>query len=296
MSRWKLPRWKRTPTSTPEPAPQFRGTVASEGKLHATLTRSNGSQTLIVLIPDGQVFTFPSEHPNFVTARDLAFSDNAPKDADSYRKLFDVEEAVRDLFGVITDRVRVAEGIVYFDDVRVHNTVTERILDFMEQGRTDLSPLARFMENVNDNPNEKCRETLFEWLEANKLALDDDGHVICFKGVSSNYTPSRRGPGIVDGVDLGDNALIEYKPGSIVSIERSKCNEGAAHCGVGLHVANEKFARNFNGQRVIEVRVNPRDVVSVRLDGRDKIRCCRLRVVGDVPPGTAFANALKVGV
>lgn len=292
---WKWSRRRATVPANGGYTPSF--TTADTGKLHWTLSGSNGDTTLIVLCPDGQAFTFPHEHPHFALARDLAI-ENGEKDSEAYRKLFNVEEKVRNLFGVITDRVRVSEGNVYFDDRPVHNTVTDRILQFMEEGRTDFAPLAKFMENIADNPNEKCRETLFEWLEANSLAIDEEGFVVCFKGVKTDFTPSRRGPGIVNGIDLGNNALIEYKTGNIVSIERSKCDEGAATCAIGLHVANRRFADTFvsGASKTMEVRVNPRDIVSVRLDGREKIRCCRLRVVGEAPPAEFFNKALRVGV
>jgi hypothetical protein len=290
---WKWPRKKRREEEKTTGA-SFSG--VTDDKLRYSLTGQNGSSTLVVMCPDGQAFTFPSEHPNFKLADELA-REKGEKSSEEYRKLFDVEQRVRDLFGVLTDRVRVAEGIVYFDEKPVHNVISDRILAFMEEGRTDFTPLAKFMENIEDNPNAQCRETLFEWLEANSLAIDEDGFVVCFKGVKNDYTPSRTGPAIVNGVDLGDDATIHYTPGNIISIAREKCNESAAQCSTGLHVANRRFADTFNSTpKTVEVRVNPRDVVSVRLDGREKIRCCRLRVVGDAPPASHFNSALRVGV
>jgi hypothetical protein len=153
------------------------------------------------------------------------------------------------------------------------------------------------MENIADNPNENSRNQLFDWLERHHLAIDEDGFVVCFKGVSAEYKPSRNGPGIVNGVDMGANALLDYSPGNTVSIERSKCDENPnIHCSVGLHVANRRFAENHM-IKTVEVRVNPRDFVSVTNDSsREKIRCCRLRVVGDAPPADYFNSALRVGV
>lgn len=297
MAMWKWPRRKRSTTTTAQQS--FSGTVADSGKLHASLTRSNGTMTLNVLCPDGKSFMFPSEHPNFVKAKALAFPDEgeAQKDSEAYRKLFDVEDSIRDLFGVITDRVRVSEGVVYFDEKPIHNQITEQILRFMEEGRDDFTPLAKFMEQLEANPNERSKEHLFQWLEKSQLAIDEDGWVIGFKGVSQDYTPSRRGPGIVNGVDLGSNALIEYKPGNLVSIPREKVDESTSHCSIGLHVGTRSFADSFNSTpRTVEVRFSPADVVSVDQSDRQKIRVCRLRVVGDAPPASHFNAALRVGV
>lgn len=299
---WKWQRRKKA-VETSSPQASFTGAVSEQGKVHATLTRSNGSMTLIVLCPDGFSFTFPNEHPNFIHARSLAFPEDgsaAEKASEKYRRLFDVEESVRDLFGVITDRVRVSEGIVYFDDNAMHNTVTEQILRFMEEGIQDYKPLAKFMENIADNPNENSRNQLFDWLELHHLAIDENGHVVCFKGVSRDYKPSRSGPGTViypDGRIVKGPGLLDYSPGNQVAIERSLCDENPNnHCSVGLHVANRRFADEHQGHTV-EVRVNPKDFVSVTADSsREKIRCCRLFVVGDAPPASHFNSALRVGV
>jgi hypothetical protein len=298
---WKWPRRRRSSevSTVAKSTPTF-GTPAAD-KLHFSLSGSNGTRNLVVMCPDGKAFTFPNEHPNYEAAVKLAL-DEGEKDSEKYRKLFDVEESVRDLFGVITDRVRVAEGEVYFDDKPVHNTVTEQILRFMEEGipQEKWTALAKFMENIAENPNENSRNQLYDWLELHHLAIDEDGHVVCFKGVSNDYKPSRNGPGTVvypDGrVIETRSGLLDYHPGNVVSIDRAIVNENKnVHCSVGLHVSNRRYADSFS-TRVVEVRVNPRDFVSVTADsGREKIRCCRLRVVGDAPPADYFNSALRVG-
>lgn len=292
-SIWK---WTRRKREEPSGTSRTFSGVASDDKLRWSITGTNGDTTLVIFCPDGKAFSFPKDHPNFTVAEELARV-KGEKSSEEYRKLYDVEEAVRNLFGVVTDRVRVAEGIVYFDEKPIHNIVADRLLQFMEEGIRDFTPLAKFMENIEGNPNPKARETLFQWLENNQLAIDEDGFVVCFKGVKSDYTPTRSGPGIVNGVELKAGELIKYAPGNLVSIPREKCDESNAHCSVGLHVANRSFARNFsNSTKVMEVRVNPANVVSVALDGREKIRCCQLRVVGEAPPAEHFNKALRVGV
>jgi hypothetical protein len=300
---WK---WRRKRPQQSRPAQQFTGNVSNDDKIIANLTRRNGTRNLLILCPDGQSYMFPNDHPNFDKAVALAIdSENPPLDSESYRKLFDVEESVRDLFGLITDRVRVAQGVVYFDEKEVHNAVTEQIIAFMDSGRQDFAPLAKFMEQLSENPNERSRDSLFEWLEKQQLAIDDEGHVIGFKGVDRNYKPSRVGPGIVDGVPVDESKgeKIVYNPGSIVSIPRDRVDESLSHCSIGLHIGTRSFADRFqsgygqgNGGKTVEVRFSPRDVVSVDKSNREKIRVCRLRVVGDAPPAEHFEKALRVGV
>jgi hypothetical protein len=142
--RWKWPRRKGAGGNTGSNSPQsFSPTVANSDKLHWFLTGSNGDTTLVVMCPDGAALSFPHDHPNFVAAEKLAREDKC-KDSAEYKKLFDVEDAIRNLFGVITDRVRVAEGVVYFDEKPIHNVTTDRILQFMEEGRTVLRSVEIF--------------------------------------------------------------------------------------------------------------------------------------------------------
>jgi hypothetical protein len=50
-------------------------------------------------------------------------------------------------------------------------------------------------------------------------------------------------------------------------------------CSTGLHVACFDYAKDF-GERLIEVKVNPRDVVAVPVDyNGTKLRCCQFEVI-----------------
>lgn len=59
-----------------------------------------------------------------------------------------------------------------------------------------------------------------------------------------------------------------------VDPDRNKC------CSRGLHVASWEYAATYMGEVLIEVQVNPKDVVAVPLDYNfGKMRTCRYRVV-----------------
>jgi hypothetical protein len=62
-------------------------------------------------------------------------------------------------------------------------------------------------------------------------------------------------------------------------------------CSVGLHVGNHHYASTFlgGGSKLLTVKVNPRDVVSVPSDSNDeKIRACRFTVLEDNPDKTRY--------
>ena len=54
-------------------------------------------------------------------------------------------------------------------------------------------------------------------------------------------------------------------------------------CSYGLHFCSEGYLRHFGGDRVVILKINPRDVVSIPTDyNNTKGRCCRYEVIGEV--------------
>jgi hypothetical protein len=71
----------------------------------------------------------------------------------------------------------------------------------------------------------------------------------------------------------------------VIETERRQVDDNThAECSYGLHVGSHQYASGFRGAngRLLIVKVNPRDVVSVPSDGAaQKIRTCRYEVVAE---------------
>jgi hypothetical protein len=67
-------------------------------------------------------------------------------------------------------------------------------------------------------------------------------------------------------------------------MDRNQVNDDARQtCSAGLHFCSEGYLRNFGGARVMILKINPRDVVSIPTDyDNSKGRACRYEVVGEV--------------
>lgn len=168
---------------------------------------------------------------------------------------------------------KVKDGAVYHYDTLLPNDLASRILDFINKD-IPILPLQRFWSNLRKNPNIFARAQLFGFLENNGIPITEDGCFIAYKRVNENFTDIFTGK-------------ISNKPNEIVKMQRDKVNtDSSVACSTGLHVAAFTYAKEHYGdshsnQKIIEVKVNPMDVVSVPEDyNRMKMRVCKYKVLG----------------
>jgi len=229
-----------------------------------------------------ELLSADNSHPNF--NRIVAALENG----DDATALFNPESAIRREFRHLSERVAVSNGNVYFDGDPVVDKITEKIVDALEKNKS-FAPFVRFLEKCYTNPNEHSRINLFRWLEANGFEINGSGDIIAYKGTNSDFSSKHVGPGIVNGVEV--NRVVSA-PGNIVEMARSEVQHDPSQgCSHGLHIANWDYARSW-GDVVVQVLVNPRDVVSVPTDsGEQKMRVCRYIAIDEVThPIDAFSE------
>lgn len=244
----------------------------------------NGDEAHIMLIIDGEPYTAGSENPAFAEILDLA-TDAALNDEDVdgeyLADLCDVERAVARQFDRLSERVTVSHGVVYFDGDPVESALTKQIERFLREGVGDWEPLVNFFEKVQQNPNDHSREQLFSWLDRHDVTIAPDGDCVFYKGVAEQdgkLLSIHAGEAIVDGTVVAGQ--IPNEPGSTVEMPREQVqHDPTKGCHRGLHCGTFEYASTY-GSKLLEVRVNPRDVVSVPTDSNwQKVRTCRYRVV-----------------
>jgi hypothetical protein len=188
------------------------------------------------------------------------------------------------------DRVVVTDNQVTFKGEVIHNYLTGTILRYQREDR-DTTNLIRFMERLAENPSRHSRDQLFKWTEAQNLVIDEDGYIVAYKGVNSQTQTGddgedltvlvsvNAGGAIVDGVWVDGH--VPNQPGSVIEMDRSQVQDDpSVACSTGLHVGSYQYARRF-ASVLLEVRVDPKDVVSVPNDSSgQKMRCCRYEVIG----------------
>lgn len=145
----------------------------------------------------------------------------------------------------------------------------KRIIAYAEEG-LPFSDLKAFFRNLIQNPSRTSTQSLWRFLEKNHFPITPDGCFIAYKGVSEDFKDLHTG--------TFDNSI-----GKVVQVRRNQVDEDITQqCSHGLHVASYNYAHRFyGGGKVIEVKVNPQDVVAVPINETDeKMRVCKYKSVG----------------
>lgn len=217
-----------------------------------------------------EALTIETDHPNYSKIVD-AIRGGA---YDTILGLANVAKAVSDYVST-SGRVNVRNGQVFYGYEALHNTISERILNFINEG-IPFQPMLNFIENLMQNPSKRAVDELYGFLEVGQLPITEDGHFLAYKKVRDNYTDIHSGK--------FDNSV-----GKICQMVRNKVDEDKDRtCSTGLHFCSKDYLPHFGGAigggyRVVIVKINPADVVSIPGDYHNtKGRCCRYEVVGEL--------------
>jgi hypothetical protein len=172
-------------------------------------------------------------------------------------------------------RVKVLDDdTVWVGDHEVKGTVVDRILEMLKLGLGAL-PYIRFLDLVDQNPSEDSKTDLYGFIEACNLPLTEDGHFLGYKIVTSNYLDIK-------------TKTISNRIGDKPKMDRDAVDPNRNEtCSTGLHVCSEAYLPHYgsesDGDRVIIVKVNPKNVVSVPTDYKNsKMRVCEYEVVDEL--------------
>lgn len=240
----------------------------------------DGESNIVVFVTGNAPLVAHESHPHFE-----AILDGARNGDESVIDLFDIAKTASEKFQRLSERITTAHGRLYLDGVEVNNALTEQVLRFMEAGVEDWRSLVAFFENVQSNPNEHSREQLYNWLSQEDFTITRTGMIVGYKGVrptGDGFESINIGRAIVNGqVETG---RIPQNFGDVVEMPRSEVQwDPSVGCHTGLHVGTYDYASGFAQGALLEVHVNPRDVVSVPTDCNwAKVRCCRYLVVGTI--------------
>jgi hypothetical protein len=180
------------------------------------------------------------------------------------------QNALDTYIGNISDKAYVKDGEVYFNGEVVHTSISARIKECMKFG-LPFDNMLRFMENIAANPSYQSQKELFDFLTNKSLPITTDGCFLAYKAVRSDYYDKYTGK-IYNGI------------GKRVEMKRPKVDDDRRNeCSFGLHVGAIEYVRWYgNGydDKIIYVKVNPKDVVSVPLDhNAQKVRVCEYEVL-----------------
>jgi hypothetical protein len=166
--------------------------------------------------------------------------------------------------------VTIKGETVFWKDRELHSALTKRMVAMIQDGFS-VEPLVAFMDNLMENPSKRAVDELYGFLETNNLPITPDGHFLAYKKVKFDYTDCHTG--------TMDNSV-----GKVVEMERNAVDDNKERtCSEGLHFCSREYLNHFGGDRLVIVKVNPRDVVSIPVDyNNSKGRTCRYTVVDEI--------------
>lgn len=251
-------------------------------------TEAHGRTSITVIFSNGDVVTVGNENPNLPAITLKLATPGTPEN--EIRELINPAAAIAQRFRNLSDRITTDGNNIFLDGDVIHDSLADYILRLVRleaQGNTEVSyaPFVNFLEKLAQNPSEKSRKSLYNFITHHGLTILPNGDFLAYKGVQQDFGSISKGPGIVNGVKL--NGSLPNKPGNTLWVERSYVDDNDARgCSAGLHAGTPEYASNWSGSvgRVVAVAINPRDVVSVPNDLTfQKIRTARYTVLHEAP-------------
>lgn len=166
----------------------------------------------------------------------------------------------------------IENGLVLYKGVQVPRNVSKRILD-LKKNNLPYANYLEFTKKLMQNPSYMSVNELLDFLERHNSPINKDGDFVCWKMVRQDYKDVHSG-------------TILNKPGLTIKFERNQVDDNRNQgCSKGLHVGSFDFAKGFHsGGHLLEVTVNPKNVVSVPSDCNfAKIRVCEYYIVKELP-------------
>ena len=215
---------------------------------------------------NGETYAISQEHPKYKEI----FGALLEKQYDSIPDLANASKAIEKWsLGEIT----VELGKIQYKDFSLDDeAISSRILKMIEED-ADCQPLVNLVKNIFQNPDETVIPQIYSFLRKNNLPITKDGHFLAYKKVKENYKDIHSGK-------------FDNTPGLLVQEDRIVVDKDPNQtCSRGLHVASWNYLAKSgygSGQKLIIVKVNPKNVCSVPVDyDNSKMRVCEYYVLED---------------
>ena len=209
--------------------------------------------------------------------------------------------------------VSVEGDKIFWKGREMHNALTKRMVAMIQED-FPVEPLIAFMENLMENPSKRAVHELYGFLEKNTLPITSDGCFLAYKKVRQDYFDVHSGTvlnkpaayltdedtaALEEAVGKNNEVTVAVEDGvTVVSMERNLVDDDQNRtCSTGLHFCSQEYLRSFGGERIVILKINPRDVVSIPNDYNDsKGRCARYEIVDEIDKDKAdeaFAKTVQ---
>lgn len=169
--------------------------------------------------------------------------------------------------------LRVENDTIYWDNVSslsVPVELAEAIVDAeLEHNDLKISTYRNFWTLMSLNPDDRCRKSLFWFLQRYGMTISKCGFFVGYRNVDKTKE---------------ENVFTDHhshkfriRVGEMVTMDRDKCDTVQENtCSTGLHIGGKGWLkRNYFGDTGLACLINPADVVAVPpYDNYGKLRTC----------------------
>lgn len=216
--------------------------------------------------------------------------------ANDWKTVDDIIDPKKAVINYGAGNISVKGDTMYWKDEEFNTSLAKRMIQMLQDG-FDVTPMVNFMENMMQNPSKRAVTELYGFLEKNSLPITPDGHFLSYKRVRGDYKDVHSSkvlnkPAIF--MTDEDREYIKEKQNgvtvtvedsvTVVSMERNRVDDDQNRtCSTGLHFCSRDYLDHFSGDRIVILKINPRDVVSIPTDYNDsKGRACRYTIVDEI--------------
>ncbi len=188
--------------------------------------------------------------------------------------------------------IKVFDGVITYKNTPVKNYMVDKIFEFMEDG-LDFMPLVRFLDSLLANPSKEVQDDLYFFLEANQMAITEDGGFLAYKLVKDNGSPYYQ-----------SSSDMVYRLGETYEMKREDVSQTREECfGAGLYFGNKGYWNNsFDDQnrytgdgKMFIVKLMPEWVVSIpSKEAQTKGRAYKMQVIAEYESVREVVNNNKV--
>lgn len=220
---------------------------------------------------DNKPYTVDSTNPNWEAILEAVKAENfavIPGLINRSEAIKEYVETADDDYTNIT--VNTTYGTITYFGEPVSSVIVDHIFRMKDEG-FNIKPMLRFLDNLLSNPSKRAVDELYGFMQYGKMPVTEDGCFLAYKRVRSDYKSVHDGK--------TDNSI-----GAIVQMPRNQVNENSHEtCSTGLHFCSFEYLKSFSGAKIVVLKVNPRDVVSIPNDyNNTKGRACRYEVIGEL--------------
>lgn len=250
----------------------------------------------IVLVFNGTQHTISTDHPSHGLVKEMLqeYQQTGEIDLDDLELACNARKQLEQYVAPLSSGDKVAEVIgdeLYYGGVPMHNTLSSRILDLMNEGFA-IDYMLRFVERLMQNPSFSSREELLDFLGNRNMPITEDGCFLGYKRVTvyngadfidENGKPVTAGDYV--SITSGPKGQVRNNIGDTPTMERGMVDDNREnHCSKGYHVGGMDYVSSFGAYHanpIVIVKVDPADAVSVPTDSSfNKLRTCSYEVMG----------------